>query len=184
MDGLPPDDPDDPDPPGQADAPVEFDGPMNMVGLFGLVAGASLIPGQMARPVVVVQRVEKTEHLDVDALADALIARMKPAVRKLLDHLVSALRRPSQPSLGLVSEDKAARLFPMRREDARTWLRHEGLVKTISGRRVVSLAALQERFDPRTTSLDAPEAGSKTRRSARTSRSTSTRIKAKPGRLD
>ena len=106
------------------------------------------------------------------------------------EHLVAALKealqdvfvnpggnedagRPIQPG-EVVSEDRAARALPIRRADAVKWLRSEGLVRTLAGRRVVVWNAVLARLQQQQASGDRRE---------RTQSRSAFQPLAKPGRI-
>jgi len=82
-------------------------------------------------------------------LLDQIVTAIK---RGLLEAFVSddGAQREKKPIRRgeVVSEDRAARALPVRRADAVLWLRDEGLVSVLAGRRVVVWDGVLDRLQP------------------------------------
>jgi hypothetical protein len=95
------------------------------------------VPGQLASA-------EARTLLTFDREARLLLEELRELVEQ--ERAESKRRKEVIQPGEIVSEDRAARALPLRRADAVTWLRQEGLSQPLAGRRVVVWDAVLARL--------------------------------------
>lgn len=101
----------------------------------------------------------------IEELGAALVEPLTRALKQALLDVFTEDDKPGKASRPIargevVSEDRAARALPIRRSDAVAWLREEGLVTVMRGRRVVVWDRVLGRLE-----TEPPERASRRRRS-------------------